>query len=116
LLLSALSGPCDRVEIIEDHQDLPTIFTFLRTGELHDILITRLLKKRLNANEVVESAVVTAWLEMANDTLGYLGDFKEVWQFLGSFPKELCDSVSISFDEISQFKLRASLSTNFAVF
>jgi hypothetical protein len=105
LLSSSLSGPLDKVEVMEDHQNLPTIFTLLRTGESRDISIMRVLNKHLNANAVVESAVVAAWRDMASDTLGYLGDFKYLWELLGSLPKELCESVSISEMTVIVFRM-----------
>jgi hypothetical protein len=96
LLWSVLSRPLDSVEVMENQQDLSTIFTVLRTGESHDISIMSVLCEHLKANTVVKSSVVTAWREMASDALGYLGDFKDLWELLGSLPKELCESVSIS--------------------
>jgi hypothetical protein len=99
----------DKVEVIEDHQDLPTIFTFLRTGESRDISIMRVLNKHLNANAnanaVVESAVVAAWHDMASDTLGYLGYFQDLWELLGPLPKELCECVSISEMTVIVFRI-----------
>jgi hypothetical protein len=94
-LLSALSGPLDRAEVIENHQNLSTIFTFLRTGESHDTLIIRVLNKHFNANAVAEPASVAAWRDLASETLRYLGDFKELWELLGSLPRAFCESVSI---------------------
>jgi hypothetical protein len=113
LLSSALSGPLDKVEVMEEHQDLPTIFTFLRTGESRDISIMRVLNKHLNANAnaVVESAVVAAWRDMASDTLGYLGDFKDLWELLGPLPKELCKCVSISEMTVIVFRMYSTESS-----
>lgn len=59
--------------------------------DLGDISIMRPLHTALNVKTIVKSPVVTACGQMANDTLGYSGDFNDIWERLGSLPKESCD-------------------------
>jgi hypothetical protein len=81
--------------LIENHQDLATIFTLLRTDGSRESSVMRLLNVHLNPNNLAESDAVIAWVAMVRNTLVYLSEFNGLWKSLNLPLEKLYESQSI---------------------
>jgi hypothetical protein len=93
LLFHALSQPLNKLDLVENRVKVRTIFTVLNHP---GFFVIRSLKVDSSSSAIAESDVVNAWRTMVNATIGYLSDFENMWNKVGSISKELLEPRPIS--------------------